>query len=84
MSPYHVPEAAGAPPVNVLPTERLLEIVETFEHLERSLTEIAAGFREPLPGEGSRAWCLWCDNSMYFGCDSWCPGLLARRALGVA
>jgi hypothetical protein len=28
--------------------------------------------------------CFYCKNPVEWGCLGWCPGLLARRALGVA
>lgn len=80
--PYFIPEAAGAPAVNVLPTERLMEIVQSHRRLEEALIEIATAFdaRVSLPPA-----CRWCGHPMWaVSCLDWCPGLLARRALGVA
>jgi hypothetical protein len=72
----------GSTNVNVLPTERLAAIVEQHNRMAEALIEIAAGFAPAT--EGGRAWCRHCGWSANHGCVTGCPGLLARRALGVA
>lgn len=51
-----------------------------------ALIEIAAGFDGSVFDEGDPDLidCMWCGASMAGGCRAMCPGLLARRALGVA
>ncbi len=78
-TPYVIPEAARAAPVSVLPTDRLVEIVATFHVLEAALIEIAClAFQD-----GPRS-CGYCEVTADRECWDGCPGLLARRALGVA
>jgi hypothetical protein len=79
--PYVIPEA-GRQSVNVLPTDRLVAIVALFHVMEQALIEIAATPFVHYSGE--TPWCFHCTMSIEEGCMSDCPGLLARRALGVA
>lgn len=83
---YFIPEASGAPAVNVLPTERLQEICQAHNRYAEALIEVATMFL--FVGAGPRCAgntvCGHCTEWVTHGCDDNCPGLLARRALGVA
>lgn len=65
---------------SVLPTDRLVEIVAMFHVMEEALIELASAFTGPPTAR----MCCRCAMGVEFGCDKKCPGLLARRALGVA
>lgn len=77
---------SGQDGLSVLPTERLVDIIDGFKRYADALIEIAAGFDGSLHDDGDPDLvdCFWCDFSMASGCGDWCPGLRARRALGVA
>jgi len=53
-----------------------------------ALIEIAASFRffgaVPEADPSLLTECNHCERLLRSGCRDWCPGLLARRALGVA
>jgi hypothetical protein len=68
--------------LNVLPTDRLVAIVAMFHVMEGALMKIATNFRPPSPPWDAH--CFYCLEEMSIGCADSCPGLLARRALGVA
>jgi hypothetical protein len=67
--------------MSLLPTDRLVEIAAVFHVLEAALIEIAAAFDWD---EEYGAACDHCDRDVTEGCAPYCPGLRARRALGVA
>lgn len=79
---YFIPEAPWTVNVNMLPTERLHEIVQAYHRMAEALIEIGAAPFVQYTGEVP--WCFHCTMSIEDGCQADCPGLLARRALGVA
>jgi hypothetical protein len=78
MSP--IPADGWTVSVNMLPTERVIEIVETYRRMAEALIEIGSAFVY----EGSHTYCLHCEMPVEIGCGKRCPGLIARRAGGVA
>lgn len=68
--------------MSMMPTERLQEIVATYKRMADALIEIGAAFDAELVS--LPASCRWCGAQVSRPCDDWCPGLLARRALGLA
>jgi hypothetical protein len=84
---YVIPEQA-VESVNVLPTDRLVAIVAMFHVMEDALIEIGAAFERCVTPDcdfcGGDLTCMSCRQSVEAGCIDTCPGLLARRALGVA
>ncbi len=65
-----------------LPADRVGELEEMCERYAEALLEIASAFDAVLVS--LPASCRWCGAQVSRPCDDWCPGLLARRALGVA
>jgi hypothetical protein len=70
------------PTTTVLPTERLQAIIDAYHRHAEALIAIAAN----LHYYKAFGWtsCGSCRMWVTTGCPSDCPGLLARRALGVA
>jgi hypothetical protein len=84
-------EGSPTASVSMLPTDRLMEIVQMFHVMERALTEIATAWEtdpergwEIVRGRAVPNGCACCHSGFEEGCAADCPGLLARVALGVA
>jgi hypothetical protein len=58
----------------------LESLVENHKRHADALIEIATWFGDSKEG----VWCWHCGHRLVDGCAMSCPGLLARRALGVA
>ena len=84
--PYYIPGAKGTPPMNVVPTDTLLELQRALDRYAEALIEIGAAFDSQYGIGWCTTWCSYCGHGMddEEGCSADCPGLLARRALGVA
>jgi hypothetical protein len=66
---------------SVLPTDRVIELMRACDGWVAALIAIGSDF---VRTDEDEVYCTFCDAPVWTTCAPRCPGLRARRALGVA